>query len=85
MIRYTREMRGIPLWLLREYLQEIGGRVGAEGRISGNGWIANLAQLEDYRVGSLHVGQVRLEIEATQDAWVKIHQGLEKKLLRAGG
>jgi len=85
MIVYSRDMRGIPLWLLREYLQELGGEVAAGGLITGDGWTASLTQLEDFRVGSLTVGQVRLEMQSTEEAWGSIQASLEKKLLRAGG
>lgn len=85
MIEYSRDIRGIPLWLLSEYLQELGGEVSAGGLITGDGWKASLTQLDDFRVGSLTVGQVRLEMQSTEEAWGSIQAGLEKKLLRAGG
>ena len=85
MIEYSRDMRGIPLWLLREYLQELGGEVAAGGLITGEGWTVRLTQLDDFQVGSLTVGQVRLKMQSTDEAWGSIQAGLEKKLLRAGG
>jgi hypothetical protein len=85
MIEYTRDIRGVPLWLLREYLQELGGEVAAGGLITGDGWTASLTQLGDFWVGSLTVGQVRLDMQSTEEAWHSIQAALEKKLLRAGG
>lgn len=85
MTTFTKQMRGIPLWLLREYLEEIGGKAQGEARIVGVGWIANLTQLEDFSVGSLTVGQVLLEVQAEEDTWELLQPVLEKKLLRAGG
>lgn len=85
MIQYVKEMRGLPLWLLREYLVEIGGEVGPEGKIDGDGWQASLTQMDDFKVGSLVVGQVRLEITADEQAMDRLMPVLEKKLLRAGG
>jgi hypothetical protein len=85
MIEYSRDLRGIPLWLLREYLQELGGEVGAGGLVTGAGWTASLIQIEDFQVGSLSVGQVRLDIQSTDEAWGSLQTNLEKKLLRAGG
>ena len=85
MVTYTRELRSLPLWLLREYLEELGGQALSETRVQGQGWQAELAQLEDYRIGSLSVGQVRLiwtgNEQALHDTWPK----LEQKLARAGG
>lgn len=100
MIRYEREVRAIPLWLLGEYLQELGGKIqrfseSANQRMSesareevwvaGPGWQAVLRQMEDFQVGSLRIGQVRLEIEAEETAFEALRPALEKKLLRAGG
>ncbi len=85
LIRYEREMRGIPLWLLREYLQELGGQAQSERLVQAAGWRAHLTQLDDFVVGSLRVGQVRLEVEASPEAWLGLQPALERKLLRAGG
>ena len=32
------EMRGIPYYLLKEYLQELGGKLVGEDLIEGDGW-----------------------------------------------
>lgn len=84
-VGYDRTMCGIPIWLLREYLEEIGGSVGEDGHVRGEGWVAELTQLQDFGVGSLVVGQVRLEVRAEQRTWKGLQPVLEKKLLRAGG
>lgn len=83
--RMEREVRGIPLWLLAEYLVEFGGKQTEPGRVQGKGWNASLIQLEDYRVGSLAVGQVQIKLEGSPDAMAELLPQLEKKLLRAGG
>lgn len=85
MVTYEREVRGIPLWLLREYLVAEGGKVDEEGRIAGPGWVARLTQLEDYQIGSLRVGQVRVEIDGEAGAMAELEQVMEKKLIRGGG
>lgn len=84
-VTHTQILRGIPLWLVREYLQELGGQSGSDGRITAQGWEASLRQLEDYQIGSLRVGQVLLEIRATDEMWRRLQPALEKKLLRGGG
>ena len=38
MIQQTRELRGIPLWLLKAYLMEIGGAELEPGVVQGRGW-----------------------------------------------
>lgn len=85
MVTYERKVRGIPLWLLREYLVAEGGRVAADGRIAGAGWTAWLTQLEDYQIGSLRVGQVRVKIEGEAGPMAELEQVMEKKLIRGGG
>jgi hypothetical protein len=85
-LHLSRDLRGIPLWLLREYLFELGGAPGQEeGQVEGPGWRACLEQIEPFQVGSLVVGQVRLEVEMDPHAAGAFQEALEKKLLRAGG
>lgn len=79
------DMRGIPLWLLREYLVEMGGAATAEDEISGEGWRVRLTPLEPFRLGSLEVGQVRLEIEVEAEREAEFRERFAKKTLRAGG
>src|SRR5210317_1194087 len=58
---------GIPLWLLREYLTELGGEVDGENRVVGEGWIASLSKVEPVELGSLRIGRVRLELKGNPD------------------
>jgi hypothetical protein len=81
----TRETRGIPLWLLREYLEEGGGRATDDHRVVGDGWEVRLTQIEDFVVGSLHVGQVRVDIDGSDAGVAQVLAFLEPKLVRAGG
>jgi hypothetical protein len=81
----TLELRSIPLWLLCNYLHELGGQPGDEDWLEEAGWQVRLTRLEDYRIGSLQVGQVRLEWRADELAQAHTWPLLEKKLLRAGG
>ncbi len=81
---HVRLVRGIPLWLLREYLQELGGVVDGNGRVVGEGWIATLTPMEPFKLGSLRVGQLELQLEGTQDALDQLEPRLDKKTMRAG-
>ncbi|MFU8772284.1 MAG: DUF1952 domain-containing protein [Anaerolineales bacterium] len=82
---YTRQIRGIPLWLLQEYLLELGGSLKEEGIVQGEGWLAKIYPMQAFQIGSLSVGQVLLEIEASPLVLETIQPELEKKFLRAGG
>jgi len=82
--RRVHDVRAIPLWLLREYLVEAGGRPEGDG-IAGEGWTARPEEIEDYRIGGPRVGQVRIELEGTTDALDQVEARLAPKLLRGGG
>lgn len=80
----SRQIRGIPLWLLREYLEELGGTAVSDTRIEGDGWQVSLAKMEPFALGSLRVGQVMMEISGDEDAIARLKPELEKKTMRAG-
>lgn len=79
------EMRGIPYFLLKEYLQELGGRLADENLIIGDGWKVSLERLEPFRLGSLSVGQTRLTMELEDRIADDFQERFKKKTLRAGG
>ena len=76
---------GVPLWLLREYLEELGGEADGEFRVIGDGWTARLSKSEPVNIGSLRIGRVRLELEGDQDAIAALKPRLEMKTMRGGG
>lgn len=78
-------MRGIPFFLLKEYLQELGGEVKAENTVAGDGWSVRLERMEPFRLGSLEVGQVQLEMEIREDVYDDFVERFRLKTLRAGG
>ena len=82
---HSRNVRGIPLWLLRAYLVEAGGTADGDHTVVGDGWQVRLTQLEDFEVGSLRVGEIRVEWEGEGEAFARMQEILEQKLLRAGG
>jgi hypothetical protein len=78
-------IHGIPLWLLREYLVELGGRANGESAVDGDGWRAELTKLPPRAIGSLRVGRVELKLTGEADALAKLRPGLDRKTMRAGG
>lgn len=79
-------IRAIPTWLLRAYLVELGGEEQPDGSVAGPGWYARLTQVDDYRIGSISVGQVRLELRGNAAALATLRPALIRKLsTRAGG
>lgn len=81
----VREMRGIPYILLKEYLQELGGKLASENLIVGDGWKVGLERIEPFRIGSLVVGQTRLTMELEDHVVEDFQERFLKKTLRAGG
>lgn len=80
----VREMRGIPLFLLKEYLQEMGGMLEGENVVRAEGWSVTLERMEPFRLGSLAVGQTRLTIEIEDELVEGFLAQFGKKTLRAG-
>jgi hypothetical protein len=81
----VREMRGIPYYLLKEYLQELGGSFVDGNLARGDGWSVRLERMEPFRLGSLEVGQTRLTMELEERVAEDFQQRFFKKTLRAGG
>ncbi len=80
-----REMRGIPLFLLKEYLEEMGGVELNENQMQGPGWSVDISRMEPFKIGSLSIGQTRLEIQIEDHAVDGFLEVFGQKTLRAGG
>lgn len=80
-----REMRGIPYFLLVEYLQEMGATEVAEGVLQAADWTVRLERMEPFRIGSLSVGQNRVTVEVEEAAEDDFIAQFSLKTLRAGG
>lgn len=79
-----REIRGIPYFLLKEYLQELGGTLVQEDVVAGDGWRVRLERIAPFRLGSLEVGQTRLTMELEDGKAEDFLQRFALKTLRAG-
>jgi hypothetical protein len=79
-------LTGISRWLVRDYLVRLGGHSGRyEDDLEGPGWTARLSDAEDRRVGSLRVGQVRLQLWGTPEVVAELRADLGRLLMRGGG
>ncbi len=85
MTEIDRQVHGVPLWLMRDYLVDLGGVPQEEGFVVGEGWEATYQRVEDFRLGSLVIGVVHLRITGEEGALAKLMWDLELKLLRGGG
>ena len=81
----VREIRGIPFFLLVEYLEEMGGKPVNDQQVQGPGWTVELSRMEPFKIGSLSVGQTRLKIQIEDHAVDEFLDVFGQKTLRAGG
>ena len=83
-VRFVREVRGIPFFLLREYLEELGGTATGEDHVEGPGWQADLEEMQSFRLGSLSVGQTRVILKIEDHLADEFMERFSLKTLRAG-
>jgi hypothetical protein len=80
-----RHVHGVPVWLMREYLLDMGGQAQGENCVFGDGWEAHFERVEDYKIGSLAIGRVQLKISGDEEALAALEPVLNLKLMRGGG
>ena len=85
MVTVDRAIRGIPVWLMGTYLQELGAVQDANGGFRGAGWHAEVEQIEDFALGSLRIVQIRFQMQGEDAVMEDMQERLEKKRLRGGG
>jgi len=81
----TRELRGIPDWVLQEYLESLGGKLQSEGCYQGDGWQARFTPLESIRYGPMEFCRFQVEFEGEPDVLPKVWKRFELKIMRPGG
>ncbi len=79
------EVHGLPQRLVQEYLQELGGHLVAGGRVEGPGWTIQIEKIDDFQLGSIRLGNLRLLLEAEPEVMETFLPALERKLRRGGG
>jgi hypothetical protein len=81
----TRVLYHIPVWVLRNYLEDLGGRVSSDDCITGDGWEARLFQVD--QTPETNPGEtddqkcIRLEWRGNEQAFQTVWPLLEQKLL----
>jgi hypothetical protein len=84
-IRREWDVHALPMRLVKEYLQELGGQIIAEDQVTGPGWVVKLQKVEDFQLGSIRLGCLHLELEADPETMATFLPALERKLQRGGG
>ena len=76
---------GIPLWVMKKYLTDLGGVETAENSVVGEGWQAKISKAEPARIGSLVCGRIEVELSGDETAMEALLDRLHWKCLRGGG
>lgn len=83
MIRH--DYHGIPLWLMKEYLVDLGAVETEENLLVADGWQARVSKAVPNRIGSLVVGGATVEFTGDNGALETMFKQLHWKTLRGGG
>lgn len=76
---------GVPLWLMKDYLCDLGGSETEANVIEGADWRAELRKSEPARIGSLVVGRIAVRFSGEEAALDRLLEQLHWKTLRGGG
>jgi len=76
---------GIPIWMMKDYLTQLGGREGAENVMEGAGWRAQLRKADLKHIGSLTIGGTTVIFSGEESTLATLFDQLHWKTLRAGG
>ena len=84
-MRIERMYRGIPMWLARDYLIEVGGAATEDYVVRGADWTATIRDGEFLPVGALRIGTIHVEFEGDEKTLPMMLAAFELKTIRAGG
>lgn len=76
---------GVPLWLMKSYLIDLGADEVGESVMAGDGWRAELRKAPVKRIGSLAVGGTTATFTGDAAALAALFERLHWKTLRGGG
>lgn len=84
-VRVEHDYYGVPLWLMKDYLAQLGGREIGEEVVEGDGWCAEMRKAERRHIGSLSVGGATVVFVGEQTILDALFAKLHWKTLRGGG
>ena len=84
-IQVTHEYHGVPQWLMKEYLTDLGAAPVDNQTMAGDGWQAVISKAEPNRIGSLVVGGAAVEFTGPSAVLDALFAKLHWKTLRGGG
>jgi len=84
-VRVEHDYYGVPIWLMKDYLTQLGGHKTAEDTLEGDGWRAELRKAQRRHIGSLSVGGATVVFTGEQSILDALFEKLHWKTLRGGG
>ena len=84
-VRVEHDYYGVPLWLMKEYLAQLGGAETGEDVMEGEDWRADLRKAERRHIGALSVGGATVIFAGEQTILDALFEKLHLKTLRGGG
>jgi len=79
------EYHGVPQWLMKEYLADLGAVETDENVMVADGWQAVVSKAEPNRIGSLVIGGAAVEFSGDPAVLDAMFEKLHWKTLRGGG
>jgi hypothetical protein len=84
-LQQTHDYYGVPLWLMKEYLGQLGAQETGENEMAAEGWRASLRKADPRHIGSLVVGGTIVTFEGDEQSLEAMFERLHWKTLRGGG
>lgn len=82
---YTHDYYGVPDWLMKEYLTDLGAVEVEENVVATNGWRAVIRKAAPRHIKSLVVGGATVDFSGNEAALQEMFKKLHWKTLRGGG
>jgi hypothetical protein len=77
--------KAIPVWLMKEYLAELGASEQCDNLMVAEDWQAMVSKGQSFQIGSLVVGVTELDLSGDEAAIEAMLEKLHWKTLRGGG
>jgi len=81
----SKHIYGVPLWLMKDYLSDLGATEIEPDVMRGKGWQASVRKSEPARIGSPVVGRIEVEFTGDETAIEAVMEKLHWKTMRGGG
>ena len=78
-------LRGVPLWILRDYLAAMGAAERAAGEFAGEGWSVTMREGATPTAGTVRLTPVHVEFQGDPKAVATARATVLKKAMRGGG